>query len=149
MLYKPTQTDVRTFFCNTYAKARQRKAQTMEALEVLANAWMDEHPEYHVDFSDLSTALQKTNIQENMDFGRNPFLHLSMHLSLSEQCSIDQPKGIRLAVEQLTSRLNSLHDAHHIAIEYLAQMIADSQANGTPLDGHSYVEAVSRRATKY
>jgi hypothetical protein len=34
----------------------------------------------------------------------NPFLHLSMHLSVSEQCSIDQPRGIRQAVELLAAR---------------------------------------------
>ena len=36
--------------------------------------------------------------------GGNPFLHLSMHLSISEQCSIDQPPGIRQAVELLAAR---------------------------------------------
>ncbi len=37
-----------------------------------------------------------------------------MHLSISEQCSIDQPRGIRQAVELLSKRLDGgLHDAHH------------------------------------
>ena len=40
----------------------------------------------------------------------NPFLHLSMHLSISEQCSIDQPAGIRQAVELLVARRDSLHE---------------------------------------
>jgi Domain of unknown function (DUF1841) len=78
----------------------------------------------------------------------NPFLHLSMHLTISEQCSIDQPRGIRQAVELLTARLDSLHDAHHIVMECLGQMIWDSQKNKAPPDGQAYVEAVQRRATK-
>jgi hypothetical protein len=34
---------------------------------------------------------------------RTRSLHLSMHLSISEQCSIDQPRGIRQAVELLAA----------------------------------------------
>jgi hypothetical protein len=78
----------------------------------------------------------------------NPFLHLSMHLSISEQCSIDQPRGIRQAVELLTHRLNSLHDAHHETMDALGQMIWESQRSGRPPDGHAYIDAVQRRATQ-
>ena len=60
----------------------------------------------------------------------NPFLHLSMHLSISEQCSIDQPSGIRGAVEALAARLGSLHEAHHQAMECLGEMIWRSQRDG-------------------
>jgi hypothetical protein len=78
----------------------------------------------------------------------NPFLHLSMHLSISEQCSIDQPRGIRQAVELLAARRNSLHDAHHEAMECLGQMLWESQRAGRPPDGDAYVECVQRRATR-
>jgi ABC-type amino acid transport system permease subunit len=77
----------------------------------------------------------------------NPFLHLSMHLSISEQCSIDQPRGIRQAVELLSRRLDSLHDAHHATMECLGQMLWESQRSGRPPDGEAYIAAVQRRAT--
>lgn len=147
MLYQPSQADVRRFFCSVYAKADAGIA--LEAIEIIASQWMDEHPEYHADFSDVDAALLKL---EQPDDGKtsetNPFLHLSMHLTISEQCSIDQPRGIRQAVELLTARLDSLHDAHHAAMECLGQMIWESQRAGRPPDGQSYVEAVQRRATK-
>jgi hypothetical protein len=56
--------------------------------------WIAEHPEYHATLSDLDAALAQMGSpgDANQD---NPFLHLSMHLSISEQCSIDQPPGIR------------------------------------------------------
>ena len=79
--------------------------------------------------------------------GLNPFLHLSMHLSISEQCSIDQPRGIRQAVELLSRRLDSLHDAHHATMECLGQMLWESQRSGRPPDGEAYIAAVQRRAT--
>lgn len=147
MLYQPTQADVRRFFCTVYAKAIDNA--TLEAIETIASLWIDEHPEYHADLNDVDAALLNLSNIVNTDDGKtNPFLHLSMHLTISEQCSIDQPKGIRQAVELLTARLDSLHDAHHIVMECLGQMIWDAQQNKTPPDGQAYVEAVQRQATK-
>lgn len=144
MLFQPSQADVRRFFCSIYAKAGVGVA--LEAIEIIANQWMDEHPEYHADFSDVDAALLK--MQEVDDGKTNPFLHLSMHLTISEQCSIDQPRGIRQAVELLTAKRDSLHDAHHETMECLGQMIWESQRAGRPPDGQAYVEAVQRKATK-
>ena len=147
MLFQPSQADVRRFFCSVYAKAGMNAP--LEAIEIIAIQWMDEHPEYHGDFSDVEAALLKLDQPDDGKMsGTNPFLHLSMHLTISEQCSIDQPRGIRQAVELLTARLDSLHDAHHAAMERLGQMIWASQRAGRPPDGQSYVEAVERRATR-
>jgi hypothetical protein len=143
-MFTPSQADVRRFFCAVYAKARA--GQPMEAIETLASQWIEEHPEYHADFSDADAALEK---MYDVEAGKtNPFLHLSMHLSISEQCSIDQPRGIRQAVELLAARRNSLHDAHHEAMECLGQMVWESQRAGRPPDGAAYIDCVQRRATK-
>ena len=147
MLYQPTQTDVRRFFCSVYSKATNNVA--LEAIETIASLWIDEHPEYHEDLKDVDAALLNLSQIINSDDGKtNPFLHLSMHLTITEQCSIDQPRGIRQAVELLTARLDSLHDAHHIVMECLGQMIWDAQHNNQTPDGQAYVEAVQRRATQ-
>jgi hypothetical protein len=143
-MFEPSQADVRRFFCSVYAKWRH--AQPMDALETLASQWVAEHPEYHADFSDVDAALER--MYEVKDGKTNPFLHLSMHLSVSEQCSIDQPRGIRQAVELLTARRDSLHDAHHETMDALGQMIWESQRSGRPPDGHTYIAAVQRRATQ-
>jgi hypothetical protein len=143
-MFNPSQADVRRFFCNVYSKART--GQPMEAIETLASQWIDEHPEYHADFADVDAALQSMATPEAGL--TNPFLHLSMHLSISEQCSIDQPRGIRQAVELLTHRRNSLHDAHHEAMECLGTMLWESQQAGRPPDGDAYIACVQRRATK-
>ena len=143
-MFNPSQADVRRFFCNVYSKART--GQPMEAIETLASQWIDEHPEYHADFADVDAALQSMATPEAGL--TNPFLHLSMHLSISEQCSIDQPRGIRQAVELLTHRRNSLHDAHHEAMECLGTMLWESQQAGKPPDGNAYIACVQRRATK-
>ena len=144
MLFNPTQSDVRRFFCETWRK--QRAGEPLTPLEALAADRIAGHPEYHADLADVEQALAADYPVEG---GReNPFLHLSMHLSISEQCSIDQPRGIRQAVELLSKRLDSLHDAHHAAMECLGQMLWDSQRSGRPPDGDAYVAAVQRRATR-
>ncbi|HEX4511664.1 MAG TPA: DUF1841 family protein, partial [Burkholderiaceae bacterium] len=96
--------------------------------------------------ADLDAALAASFDVE--DGRTNPFLHLAMHLTISEQCSIDQPSGIRQAVELLAARRQSLHEAHHAALDCLGEMIWASQRGGHPPDGHAYLDCVRRRATR-
>jgi diadenosine tetraphosphatase ApaH/serine/threonine PP2A family protein phosphatase len=142
-MFSPSASDVRQFFCSVYAKAKNRKA--LEAIEVIANEWLKEHPEHHALLAD-ATAAQQAQFPVEAG-GSNPFLHLSMHLSISEQCSIDQPRGIRQAVELLTKRRHSLHEAHHEVMECLGQMLWDSQRSGQPPDGEAYIACVQRQGS--
>lgn len=143
-MFQPSQHDVRRFFCETWAKSRAQAVLT--PMEQLAAGWIAEHPEYHADLADLDAALLANY---TVEAGRsNPFLHLSMHLSISEQASIDQPRGIRQAVELLAARRPSLHEAHHEVMECLGDMIWTSQRKGQPPDGAAYLDAVRRRATR-
>ena len=144
MLMQPSQADVRRFFCAVYAKTLA--GTPLEAIETIAGRWTEEHPEYHAALADVDAALLK--MADPKESRTNPFLHLSMHLSISEQCSIDQPRGIRQAVELLAHRLNSLHDAHHAAMECLGKMIWESQRAGRPPDGETYVACVQRHVTR-
>ena len=143
-MFAPSQNDVRTFFCETYAKIQQGAPLT--AVEALAAQWIDQHPEYASTLSDLPAALAA--VYEVHQGRTNPFLHLSMHLSITEQLSIDQPRGIKQAVESLAAQRNSLHEAHHEVMECLGEMIWSSQRSGLPPDGQAYIEAVRRRATR-
>ncbi len=155
MLSPSSRSDMRRYFCEVYAK--WRRGEPLDAMEALLSAWMQEHPEYHAALAQpqqpTQPQLQPQSLQghapqpEHAD-SANPFLHLSMHLALSEQCSIDQPHGIRQAMELLAARLPSLHDAHHAAMDCLGEMIAHSQRTGQPLDGDGYLACVQRKATR-
>lgn len=143
-MFQPSQNDVRRFFCEVHAK--QQAGQPLAPIEALAAGWIDQHPEYHADLADLPAALAAVY---EVDEGRtNPFLHLAMHLTISEQVSIDQPHGIRQAVELLAARRQSLHEAQHEVMECLGEMIWASQRSGRPPDGHAYLDAVRQRATR-
>ena len=142
-MFQPSQHDVRRFLCDAWRKRRDDAPMT--PIETLASLWINEHPEYDAELSDEQSALAA---DYSVEGGRaNPFLHLSMHLTISEQCSIDQPRGIRAAVEALTAKLDSLHEAHHQAMECLGEMIWTSQRSGQPPDGEAYLECVRRRAS--
>jgi hypothetical protein len=143
-MFTPSQQDVRRFFCEAHAKSRN--GAPMTALEIVAADWIGEHPEYHADLADTDAALAAVY---EVEAGRtNPFLHLSMHLSISEQVSIDQPRGIRQALDLLTARHASVHAAHHEAMECLGDMMWTSQRSGLPPDGAQYIACVRQRATR-
>ena len=117
-------------------------------METLAAPWIDEHPEYHAELADVDAALAA---DYDVEDGRtNPFLHLSMHLSISEQVAIDQPRGIKQAVELLAAKRGSLHEAQHEVMECLGEMIWASQRSGLPPDGAGLprARAAARDATE-
>ncbi|MBL8350666.1 MAG: DUF1841 family protein [Burkholderiaceae bacterium] len=143
-MFQPSQHDVRRFFCETWRK--QRAGAPLTPMEAMAADWIAEHPEYHADLADAEAAVAARYAVE--DGRTNPFLHLAMHLSIAEQCSIDQPTGIRQAVALLAARRNLLHEAHHEVMECLGEMIWASQRSGLPPDGQAYLDAVRRRATR-
>ena len=142
-MFQPSQHDVRRFFCETWRK--QRQGLPLTPMEAMAADWVTEHPEYHADLADVDVAVAASYSVE--DGRTNPFLHLAMHLSIAEQCSIDQPTGIRQAVALLAARRSDLHAAHHEVMECLGEMIWASQRSGLPPDGQAYIDAVRRRAT--
>ncbi len=143
-MFAPSQHDVRRFFCETHAKSRQGLALT--PMELLAAQWIAEHPEYHAELADVDAALAANY---SVEAGRsNPFLHLSMHLTITEQVAIDQPRGIKQAHDLLAVRLGSAHAAQHQVMECLGDMIWTSQRSGLPPDGLAYLECVRQRATR-
>ena len=143
-MFAPSQNDVRRFFCDAFAK--RRDGRPMTAMEVLAADWIAQHPEYDTDLADVDAALAAVF---DVEAGRtNPFLHLSMHLSISEQVAIDQPRGIKQAYELLAARLGSAHEAQHEVMECLGEMMWTSQRSGLPPDGEKYIDCVRRRATR-
>ncbi|MFC0167066.1 DUF1841 family protein [Pseudoduganella danionis] len=138
-MFNPSSDDVRRFFCETFRK--QRANELLTPLEAMASDWIRHHPEYHDVLADVEHALTRDYSGGNVS---NPFLHLSMHLSIDEQISIDQPPGIRAAATALTLKLDDAHAAQHAIMECLGEMIWNAQRNGTQPDGLAYIEAVRR-----
>ncbi|NRR33229.1 DUF1841 family protein [Oxalobacteraceae bacterium] len=140
-MFNPSSDDVRRFFCDTWRKHHAKEI--LSPMEAIALDWILQHPEYEEALADADAAIARDYSVEGGQ--ANPFLHLSMHLSISEQVQVDQPRGIRDACAGLTRRLDSAHAAHHQIMECLGQMIWTSQKNNQPPDADAYVECVRRR----
>lgn len=144
-MFTPTTDDVRHFFRETWHK--HRSGRLLNPLETLALDWILEHPEYHADLEVNAAAQTDYRVEDGRT---NPFLHLSMHLAISEQLSIDQPPGIRAAFELLLLRRGDRHAAAHEVMECLGEIVWRAQRAGSalPPDEMSarYLECLARRA---
>ncbi len=139
-IFNPTREEVRRFFCDTWKK--KTEDQILTPMEIIASDWMVEHPEYHAVLADPDGAVAQDYTPERGE--TNPFLHLSMHLSISEQISIDQPAGIKAIAEKLAKKLGSEHEAQHAMMECLGQVMWEAQREGQPLSPEKYLEALQR-----
>lgn len=141
-MFNPSRDDVRRFFCTAWEKFRGQGPLT--PLEAIAADWIVEHPEYHHVLEDADCAL---GADFHVDSGQtNPFLHLSMHLSIEEQISIDQPRGIRDAFGHLTARYSSRHDAMHEVMQCLGEALWTAQRQNIPINEPAYLECILRKA---
>lgn len=142
MLFNPTREQVRQFFCDAWKKHLDRLP--LVGAEVAAADLAARHPEYHALLADPNAAVEQEWTPEGGQM--NPFLHLSLHLAIHEQVSIDQPPGIRLAFEQLRAKLGQ-HEAEHVLLECLGETIWQAQRQGGAMDALAYVEAIRRKAS--
>jgi len=129
-MFNPNTEEVRRFFCGCWRRRGERAVLT--PLEAIAIKWIERHPEYESILADEERALAA-------DFGgaggqSNPFLHLSMHLALEEQRSIDQPAGVRALLERLAVRAGDEHAGAHEAMECLGQVLWETQRGTLPAD---------------
>jgi hypothetical protein len=137
-MFDPSREQVREMFFGTWRKYRD--GAPLAGIEALALDVILQHPEYH-------GALESPERYRDKDYAdeTNPFLHMSLHLALEEQLSIDQPPGIRERWEALLQRCGERHEALHHAIECLAETVWRSQRDGLPPDAAVYLSCLERR----
>ena len=140
-MFNPSRDQARQFLLDAWAKRRNRLPGT--PMETLAADLVDLHPEYHA-LLEAEDALTREWTPEHGE--TNPFLHLSLHLAIEEQLSIDQPPGIRATFEQLLKRCGERHAALHEVLECLAEIVWHAQRDRTPPDNAAYLDAIRRRA---
>lgn len=138
-MFSPSREQVRRFFCTAWQKYRERLP--LDGAEIAAAEIIARHPEYHARLADIETAVHDDGTPPGG--GTNPFLHLSLHLAIHEQVSIDQPPGIRAAFQQLCATRDA-HAAEHILLEALGEIIWAAQRNGSPPDHQAYLETIRR-----
>ena len=137
-MFNPSRDQARRFLVDAWAKRRLGLPATQ--LETLAADLVEHHPEYHALLA-ADDALSREWTPEQGE--SNPFLHLSLHLAIEEQLSIDQPPGIRAAFDRLCAT-RERHDALHVVLECLGETMWRAQRTGQPPDGAAYLDCLRR-----
>jgi hypothetical protein len=143
-MFNPSREQVRDFFFETWRK--YRASEPLAGLETVALDISLLHPEYHPVLDNPARFREQEYFPELGE--TNPFLHMSLHMALEEQLSIDQPKGVATAFAALVARTGERHEALHEAIECLAEMVWRSQRDATPPDPIAYLENLGKRGRK-
>jgi hypothetical protein len=137
-MFDPTREQVRDSFFEAWRK--YRAGTPLAGIESLALDVILAHPEYHGMLASPARYREKDYVDE-----ANPFLHMSLHLALEEQLSIDQPPGIAARFRALLARRGERHEAVHQAIESLAETMWRAQRDGTPPDAQAYLDCLRAR----
>ncbi len=138
-MFNPSRDEVRELFFRTWRTYRQ--GLPLAGIDALALDVILQHPEYHGVLESPERFRDKDYVDES-----NPFLHMSLHMALEEQLSIDQPPGIRGAWEALLARTGDRRAALHAALECLAETMWRAQRDGAPPDAVAYLSCLERRA---
>ena len=110
----------------------------LEPLELQLSKIVEQHPEYQ-------------NLIKNLDSeyfpeqgNTNPYLHINLHLTLQDQITIDQPKGIKEIYSQLLLKIKDAHEVEHMMMEHIAEMIFNAQKNNAAFDLDVYIQALKQ-----
>ena len=165
-LFNPSRDEVRAFFFETWHKFaiskplsfetqkakplsfETQKAKLLTPLEQLALQVMQMHPEYHAILNQPDLYREQAYYPELGE--TNPFLHMSLHLSILEQLSINQPIGIAGIYQLLLAKYQDAHSfehkAQHDILDCLGETIWLAQRNNAALDSAHYVQLMQQKA---
>ncbi len=143
-MFAPSRDQVRELFFETWRKYVE--GQPLAGIENIALNVLLDHPEYRGAVEQRKRYLEREYFPELGE--TNPFLHMSLHVALEEQLSIDQPAGIRAQMDALLAGADDRHAALHEAIECLAEMVWRSQRDQAPPDAQAYLDCIARRANR-
>lgn len=140
-MFTPSRDEARRFLAQAWRKYRD--AAPLSTLEARVVAIVTLHPEYQPLLEDPDAHLATDYTPEGGV--TNPFLHLSLHLAVDEQLSIDQPPGLRSEFQRLRERMGDEHRALHAVVECLGEVMWQAQRSGSTPDAELYLECLRRR----
>ena len=140
-MFEPSRDQARAIFFDAWRK--YRAGEPLGGIEGLALEVILKHPEYH-------EALEHPEQSAHRDYSGelNPFLHMSLHVALEEQLSIDQPPGIAARFQALLARFGDRHEALHQALECLGETVWRAQRERTAPDAAAYLDCLAARALR-
>jgi hypothetical protein len=141
VIFNPSRDQVREFFFEAWRKYRDKTP--LAGLEAVAVDVILAHPEYR-------EALEHPERHTGRDYSpesgeTNPFLHLSLHLAVEEQLSIDQPPGIKAEFARIGRARGDRHEALHAVLDCLGETLWRAQRDAAAPDAAAYLECLRKR----
>ena len=140
-MFAPSRDDVRRFFADAWRKHGAHAP--ILPMETLAVDIVLAHPEYQSLLDSPEAAMAAEFTVEHG--GINPFLHMSLHLAVEEQLSIDQPRGLKKEFARILACSGDRHAALHALLDCLGETVWRAQRDGAPPDSLAYLECVRKR----
>lgn len=134
---------LRRFFLTSWQK--RNAGDLLQPLEELVAGIIAQHPEYHALLTDADAALALSADPEGGE--TNPFLHMSMHITLAEQLGSDRPAGLRAVYQRIAQHYPSPHEAEHQMMECLGLVLWEAQRAGRQPDEQAYLACLEKLAT--
>lgn len=141
MLYTQDRDQLRRFFCQSWQKRLNN--QPLEGLEQMICDVIEQHPEYHALLENEEQALGREYLPE--DGETNPFMHMSMHIGIHEQLSVNHPKGIIDIYQKLAHQAGDQHAAEHQIMECMGEMMWRAQQTRTDPDPKFYLGCLKKQ----
>ncbi len=117
----------------------KKTGQAPDAMQKVILTIIESHPEYHHLFENKASLEKDFSIESGEN---NPFLHISMHIALHEQLSINRPAGINTLYQKLCQQQASAHKAEHKMMDCLGKSIWQAQRNQTAPDEDAYIRCL-------
>ena len=115
------------FFNAWHEHCLGEETQGIEKLIILVEL---QHPEYHPLLGDVQANRDR---EFSNELGIvNPFLHMGMHLTITEQITIDNPVGIRSCYQKLVRKYADEHIVQNNMMDCWAQWRRGIQTANTP-----------------
>lgn len=141
-MFNPNRDQARQFFIESWRKHLAQEP--LSAMESIVAELIGQHPEYHTLLGNPESREKDFSPEDGQI---NPFLHLSLHLAIHEQLSINQPPGIREAYDAcLLRHQGDRHAALHDVLDALGETIWEAQRNAKPMDAIAYIEKIKQKA---
>jgi len=124
---------------------KHRAQEKLEAMETILVQIITLHPEYHALFENEENLLQDFPSATGEP---NPFLHLSLHLAIQEQLSLQHPAELTDLYQKLVGKHSDVHKAEHQIMECLSEMIWQAQRSQGMADENQYIDCIRKKVMK-
>lgn len=124
--------EYRQFILDAWQKHAEQ--QPLSQLETQLVDIILEHPEYHQIFAEADLA-------KDFRTDNNPYLHISLHLSLNGQLATNRPDGITAIYQQLLKKWQNRQQVEHVMMDAMARILWEAEQKSVmPKDEDYLVE---------